>query len=121
MNIKLSLAILTLISVSACSPNSKKVSATDNGDFDLFCEQFTNLVNSEDYSQLTPKERSAKLDAIVINGLPTPSNAQQAWAAIKYAEASQRSALYQDAAKSAGIDHWECPALNDHASEVGAN
>lgn len=121
MNIKLSSALLALIVVSGCDSDSTKVSQTENGDFKQFCEQFTNLVNSDDYSQLSPQERSVKLDALVANGVATSSNAQQAWSAIKYAEASQRVTLYHEAAKSAGLDNWDCPSVNEHASEVGAN
>lgn len=121
MRIKFSPALLALILVSGCNPNNKEVSGTDTADFNQFCEQFTNLVNSDDYSLLTPQERSTKLDALLTNDLSTSSNAHQAWSAIKYAEASQRSALYKDAAKSAGDTDWDCPAVNKHASEVGAN
>lgn len=110
-----------LASLCACTPKGNSNSDTSNNDFDIFCDQFTKLVNSDDYSELTTEERAMKLDSFLTEQLPLSSNAYQAWMAIRNAAADQRSMLYKNAAKSAGLSDWSCSAIEQYASQVGSH
>ncbi|AMX03445.1 hypothetical protein [Microbulbifer thermotolerans] len=110
-----------LVSLCACTPKEDPNSGIENSDFDIFCDQFTRLVNADDYSELTAQERALKLDAFLTEKLPPSSNAYQAWMAIQNAAADQRSMLYKDAARSAGHSDWSCLAVEQYGSQVGSH
>lgn len=118
MNTKLFLAVAVL--VTACTPKDKVEAASNASDFDLFCSQFTEFTQSENYAELTAQERAARLDALLLEKLPATSNAYQAWAAIQNATPAQRPALYKDAAKSTGMKSWDCPAVERHGHLIGS-
>lgn len=101
-----------VILTAACSSN--------RSDFDTLCKQFTLLVNSAEYPNLSSEERAEKLDAILVANLKTSSNAYMAWSAIAYATPVERAVLYHEAALSTGINAWNCPAIIEHGHEVGS-
>ena len=118
MNMKYAAASAILTAVYACTP---KDSIGEASDFDQFCGQFTELTQSENYAELTAQERAAQLDALLLQKLPTSSNAYQAWTAIQNATPTQRPALYKDAAESAGMKNWKCPAVEKYGSQIGSH
>lgn len=115
------LPILATAIIFVYTPKDRSVSIAENSDFDIFCDQFTQLVEEGDYSELTAQERALKLDTFLTRELLPSSNAYQAWAAIRNAAPDQRSMLYRDAAKSAGYEDWECPAVEAYGSQVGSH
>lgn len=121
MKIKYLAALPILMAVYACAPKGNQGTSAQNSDFDVFCDQFTTLVNADNYSELTAVERSAELDSLLSGKLPASSNAYQAWAAIRNAPPAQRSMLYKDAAKSAGFADWNCFAIAEHGNQVGSH
>ncbi|SHG28593.1 hypothetical protein SAMN04487965_3691 [Microbulbifer donghaiensis] len=100
---------------------SDQVASQENRNFEIFCEQFANLVKAESYPTMTAQERAEKLDSLLIERIPVSSNAYQAWAAIRNAAPSQRSSLYESATISVGIKDWNCPAVEERSSQVGSN
>jgi hypothetical protein len=112
--------LLIAISVSACSPGKDSEAQTINNDFDVFCEQFTLLTESAEFSQLSSEDRASRLDTKLSGALAPSANAYIAWTAIRNGPPSERYFLYKDAASSAGHNHWECPAVKQHGHEVGS-
>ncbi|WP_299592923.1 hypothetical protein [uncultured Microbulbifer sp.] len=113
--------VATLIFLSACTEKDTQETSSYPNEFEIFCDKFTDLVQDEGYSDLTPEERSQLLDQSFSKVVNTSSDAYLAWSAIKNATPSQRAELYSDAAKSVGNTEWECPAIKEFADQVGAN
>ena len=116
----LCLSVLFLLVFSACSADENKLIVAAKTDFDLFCEQFTMVTESADFSTLTSEERASTLDTILTEKLESSSNAYIAWTAIRNGPPSERYFLYKDAAASTGYEDWECPAAKLHGSEIGS-
>ena len=114
------LSVFLFVVVSACSAGSNKQVVAAKTDFDFFCEQFTIVTESADFSSLTSEDRASKLDALLIEKLESSSNAYIAWTVIRNGSPSERYFLYKDAAASTGYEDWECPAAKLHGSEIGS-
>jgi hypothetical protein len=104
------LAILLIaVLTPACAQKQK--------DFDLVCEYFNQLEVQLDQQVMTPLERSEFILDKVVNNLSETSNARIAWEAITNA-ASERYALFVEAAESSGVSHWQCPAMQNLADTL---
>ncbi|WP_288129717.1 hypothetical protein [Microbulbifer sp.] len=121
MNIKYLVSFYALLLISACGPKSPQISGNEIDDFDKFCTAFTELSNSSDFPNLTPLERSKRLDSSLSEKISTSGDAYIAWSAIRNATPSQRANLYKDAAASAGNKEWECPAIDKFGNQIGSN
>lgn len=114
-------ACVFLLMLAACSDEDEKLSLAAKKDFDLFCEQFTIMTNTSDFSLLTSEQRAAKLDVMLIEKIEQSGNAYIAWTAIRNGPPPERYSLYKDAAASAGYTDWKCPAAESHGSDVGSS
>lgn len=86
----------------------------------LLCNQFAMFVESESYRNMNSETRADYFDRAVLDILEPTSNAYLAWSAIRNATPSARAALFDEAAHSSGYKEWQCPALEQHAHEVGS-
>lgn len=111
---------ITLILLS-CSAEKDQEKAVAQDDFEIFCEQFTQLAESADFSQLTSEERATRLESQLASHLAPTTNAYIAWTAIRNGPASERYFLYKDAALSTGQKNWDCPAVKLHGLNVGSS
>lgn len=118
MMMRLCLSLFVFFLLSACSPEKQSIAV--KSDFDVFCEQFTLLTESADFSSLTGEDRAIKLDSMLSGKLEPSTNAYIAWTAIRNSPPSERYFLYKDAAASIGAGNWKCPAVEQYGHEVGS-
>jgi hypothetical protein len=111
---------ITLILLSCSAEKDQEIAAVQN-DFDIFCEQFTQLAESADFIHLTSEERATRLESQLASQLGPTTNAYIAWTAIRNGPASERYFLYKDAALSTGQKNWDCPAVKLHGHNVGSS
>lgn len=114
------LSAFFLVALSACSAGENKEAVAAKTEFDSFCEQFTIVTESADFSSLTSEERASILDTMLTEKLEPSSNAYIAWTAIRNGPPSERYFLYKDAAASTGYGDWVCPAAKLHGSAIGS-
>jgi|GEM_PF-2782236 hypothetical protein len=111
---------VALILLSCSAKKDGETEAAVQNDFDVFCQQFTQVTQSADFAQLSSEERALRLESRLAGELEPNANAYIAWSAIRNGPPSERYALYKDAAASAGQKNWDCPAVQQYGHEVGS-